>query len=154
MDTKLVVEALRYEGDRLDLSDFHTALEFALDQRCFGPRRVLVVTCDGSGSLLGLAHCERSDPPEMAVLCCLDTLDDGARAAVAYSDEMVREGPATPELEERFLAARAVALGLGVHLVDWIICDDQMMRSIKLGLDSDEEDDGEMDWWDVPTSRP
>jgi hypothetical protein len=65
---------------------------------------------------------------------------------------MVREGRAAPELEARFFAARAAALERGVHLVDWIICDDLMMRSIKLGLDSDAEDDDEMDWWDVPTS--
>jgi hypothetical protein len=101
--------------------------------------------------MLSLAHCERTDPPELAFMCCLDTLDDGARAAVAYSDEMMREGPPAGELLERFFAARAAALERGVHLVDWIVCDDLMIRSIKLGRASYGQDD-ETDWWDVPTS--
>jgi hypothetical protein len=150
MDTELVVEALRYQGDRLDLSDFDRAIEFALDQRCFGPRRLLVATCDASGGMLGLAHCERSDPPEFALMCCLATLDDAARAAVAYSDESVDEGPPGLDLAQRFLGARAVASERGVHLVDWIMCDDLMIRSIKLGLDRDGEGDDETEWWDVP----
>jgi hypothetical protein len=167
MNTQLVlVEALRYVGDRYDLSDFATALEIALDQRRFGPRRLLVVTCDLSGGMVGLAHCNPTEPPELAVGCCLDTLDDGAPAALAYRDEIVSEGRPGPDLEERFWAARAVALQHGVHLVDWIICDDLMYRSIKLGLDSEDEDEdedddddeendeAETDWWDVPIPKP
>ena len=141
-------------GGRLDISDFAAALGFALDQRRFGPRRVVVVTCDLSGGVLGLAHCERTDPPERALGCCLAALDDGAGAAVAYSDEMVREGPPPVELEERLWAARAVALERGVQLVDWIVCDDLMVRSVKLGLDQYGEDHDETEWWDVPTSGP
>lgn len=88
------------------------------------------------------------------MICCLAALDDDARAAVASSDEIVTWGPPPLELEERWWTARGVALERGVHLVDWIVCDDLLVRSIKLGLDHHGGDHDESDWWDASTSGP
>ena len=86
-----IVEGYRYTGDDLDLSgpDFWG---FAVDQRAFGPRRLVVVTARSDGAVLGLAHCERTEPPELALKCCLAALGDGD-IAVAYSDEPVSADP-------------------------------------------------------------
>src|ERR1035441_10641943 len=77
-----IVEGYHYTGDDLDLSgtDFWG---FALDQPAFGPGRLVVVTARCDGAVLGLAHCERTELPELALKCCLAALDDGATAAVA-----------------------------------------------------------------------
>src|SRR5450631_2938583 len=87
-----IVEGYHYTGDDLDLSgtDFWG---FALDQRAFGPGQLVVVTARRDGAMLGLAHCEQTVLPELALKCCLAALDDGAAAAVAYSDEPVSAVP-------------------------------------------------------------
>lgn len=132
-------------GDKFDLSG-DDALRFALDQRAFGPRRLLVLTAREDGQVIGLAHCERIDPPEVGLKCCLAALDDGAAAAIAYSDEPVGlDDP--PDLEERFAAARDAAAESGVHLVDWIVCDDIHLRSMRCTLEDPDE------WWDLPVDR-
>jgi hypothetical protein len=142
-----IVDAYHYAGADLDLST-DDAWSFALDQRAFGPRRFLLVTALQDGRVVGIAHCERTEPPEVALKCCLATLDDGAAAAVAYSDEPVALDP-PPDLTERLDAARVVAAEEGVHLVDWIMCDDTQMRSMRLTLEEPAE------WWDLPFSpRP
>ncbi len=138
-----IVEAYKFKGSDIDLSTVD-AWDFALDQRAFGPRQLLVVTAGPDGQVLGLAHCEQTEPPEMALVCCLETLDDGAAAAVAYSDEPVGSEP-PPGLAERFATARAAAKDHGVHLVDWMLCDDTELRSMRFTLD--EADD---EWWDLP----
>lgn len=149
MDTSLItVEALRYTGKEIDLRT-DESWSFALDQRAFGPRRLLVVTADRHGRVFGLSHCERTDPPEFALECCLDCLDDGAAAAVAYSDEPVASGPPPPDLADRFLTARGVARRYGVHLVDWIVCDDTLLRSMRFAVGNDDDE-----WWDVPNADP
>ena len=51
---------------------------FALDQRAFGPRRLLVAFTDREGRLLSLAHAPRTSAPEVALECCLDYLGEGA----------------------------------------------------------------------------
>jgi hypothetical protein len=117
---------------------------FALDQRAFGPRRLLVVFGDRSGKVLGLAYTERTDPIEPALACCLDYLGKGAAAAVAYCDEAVRWGPPPDDLADRFDSARAVCRSYGVHLVDWFSCDDDLFRSTRCALEPGSE------WWDVP----
>lgn len=53
-------------------------------------------------------------------------------------------GPPPAELAPRFALARSIALQYGIHLVDWIACDDDLFRSSRLALEPDE------DWWDVP----
>lgn len=117
---------------------------FALDQRAFGPRRLLVAFADSTGRLLSLAHAPRTDPPELALACCVDFIGHGAAAAIAWSDEPVQQGPQPPGLAARFRSARAVCSARGVHLVDWIVCDDDVFRSTRLSLEPD------TDWWDLP----
>jgi hypothetical protein len=62
------VEGCHYTGDGLDLSgtDFWG---FALDQRAFGPRHPVVVAARRDGAVIGLAHCERTELPELALRC-------------------------------------------------------------------------------------
>lgn len=117
---------------------------FALDQRAFGPRRLLVAFSDRKGRLLRLAHVRRTDPPEAALLACMEHAAAGAAAAVAYCDEHVVEGPPPADIPERFALAQHVAASYGVHLVDWIACDDDLFRSSRLVVRPGDE------WWDVP----
>ena len=119
-------------------------VSLALDQRAFGPRRLLVAFADRDGRFRGLAHTERTDPPEKALGPCIQHIGLGSAAAVAFCDEPVSEGPPPPELGERFASACAIAAGYGIHLVDWVACDDQFFRSSRLALYPDDE------WWDVP----
>jgi hypothetical protein len=133
----IVVDGYRCTGDDLDLSS-DDAWGLALDQRAFGPRRLLVVTAREDGRVLGLAHCQRTDPPELALTCCLDLLDDGtATAAIAYSDEPVAPEP-PPDIRQRLEVARMAAAEYGVHLIDWVMCDDINFRSARFTLDEPE----------------
>jgi hypothetical protein len=140
--TTIIVEGYAYVGDELDLrgNDFWG---LALDQRAFGPQRLVVVTAGSNGAAIGLAHCERTEPPELALKCCLHTLNDGAAAVVAYSDEPVSADPPIG-LGDRLDAARAAAREFGVHLVDWVMCDDDQMRSMRFTLEDCNP------WWDAP----
>ena len=119
-------------------------LAFALDQRAFGPRRLVVTFAEADGSFIALSHAARTDPPELALGPCIEHVGLGAAAAVAFCDEPVTHGPPPPDLAYRFLTARAIASSYGVHLVDWFACDDQLFRSSRLSLGSPD------DWWDVP----
>lgn len=49
----------------------------------------------------------------------------GAAAAIALCDEQVTTGPPPGDTATRFGRARSIAAAHGVHLVDWIVCDDQ-----------------------------
>jgi hypothetical protein len=145
MDPMLIVVD-GYVATPADDTDLRAdAWSFALDQRVFGPRRLVVAFADRSGRFLSLAHARRTDPPEAALDACIQHLGSGAAAAVAFSDEPVVEGPPPPELALTFAVARSVAASYGVHLVDWIACDDTCFRSARLAFDPDGE------WWDVPT---
>jgi hypothetical protein len=137
-----IVQGFRFSGIDVNMSA-GDAWSFALDQRCFGPRRLIVVTARSDGRVLGLAHCEQTDPPEMGLKCCLACLDDGAAAAVAYSDERVEPEP-PGDLDYRFRIGRAAAAEFGVFLVDWIMCDDLYVRSMRFVLEKPD------DWWDIP----
>src|ERR1700719_582168 len=113
-----IVEGYRYTGDytgdHLDLSG--TDLwSLALDQRAFGPRQLVVVTARRDGAVIGLAHCERTQPPALALTCCLAAADDGPAVAAAYSDEPVSTDPPTG-LRDRLHTARVAARQFGVHL--------------------------------------
>ncbi len=59
----------------------------ALDQRAFGPRRLVVHCADRSGRVIGVAHTLRTDPPERALGSCLRHVGSGAAVAVAFCDE-------------------------------------------------------------------
>ena len=143
MDSSLIVVDgyVATEEDDTDLRE--EAWSFALDQRAFGPRRLLVTFADGSGRLRSVAHARRTDPPEAGLAPCIEHVGLGATAAIAFCDEPVVEGPPPTDLVERFALARSIAASYGIHLVDWIACGDQMFRSSRLALDPEGE------WWDV-----
>lgn len=127
--------------DRTNLRE--EAWSFALDQRAFGPRRLVVAFADRSGRFLSLAHVRRTDPPEAGLGPCIEHLGRGA-AAVAFCDEAVAAGPPPADLAVRFATARSITASHGIHLVDWFACDDELMRSSRLALQP------HGDWWDVP----
>jgi len=139
----LVVGSFRVTGSELDLRG-DDAWSFCLDQRQFGPARMLVVHADATGHHLGLSHCRRTDPPWYAMACCLEHFGPGPTAALVYHDEPVKWGPPPPEQLRAFELACQVAANYGVHLVDWFACDDAMYRSMRVAADPDGE------WWNVP----
>lgn len=143
MESSLIVVDGYVATDRDDTNLREEAWSFALDQRAFGPRRLLVAFADPLGRFRSLAHARRTDPPEAALGPCIEHVGRGAAAAVAFCDEPVVEGPPPPELAERFDLARSITASYGIHLVDWFACDDQLFRSSRLALDPDG------DWWDV-----
>ncbi|MGI8686628.1 MAG: hypothetical protein ACR2MO_16325 [Acidimicrobiales bacterium] len=144
MDNSLiVVEGVRpTRRDRTNLRE--EAWAFALDQRAFGPRRLVVAFADRKGRFRGLAHTSRTDPPEAALAPCIDFLGQGSAAAVAYCDEPVAPGPPPEDLAVRFACAQSIAASYGVHLVDWFACDDDLFRSSRLAVRPHDE------WWHVP----
>lgn len=145
-DEFIVVEGVRPTAkDRTNLRK--ECWSFALDQRAFGPRRLVVAFADRRYRFLGLAHTARLDPPEMALGACIDFLGRGTAMAVAYCDEPVSQGPPPPEVVLRFGQARAIAEAHGVFLVDWIACDDQLFRSSRCIVDPDG------DWWRLPARQ-
>ncbi|MGH9125775.1 MAG: hypothetical protein ACRDZ8_13765 [Acidimicrobiales bacterium] len=119
----------------------------AFDQRAFGPRRLVVAFADRRCRLLGMAHTPRTDPPEKALPLCIEYLGRGAALAVAFCDEPVQQGPPPPEVTIRFAKARSIAESYGIFLVDWIACDDQLLRSSRAIVDPDG------DWWRLPVRR-
>jgi hypothetical protein len=142
-DSLIVVEG--YVVTPADDTDLRRDVwSFALDQRAFGPRRLVVAFTNRSGRLLSLAHARRTDPPEAALEACIQHLGQGAAAAVAFCDEPVADGPAPVSLLVRYTWAGLTAERYGIHLVDWISCDDTLMRSTRLSIDPRGE------WWNVP----
>lgn len=135
----LVVERLviAEADDRFDLCEH--AWEMALHQRIFGPRRLIVAMADAAGDLREVLHTERTHPPELGFAVCLEQAGRGLTAALALCDEPVALGPPPDDLAARFATARAAAMLHGVLLLDWIACDDRMLRSARLALDPDLE---------------
>jgi hypothetical protein len=119
---------------------------FVLDQRVFGPRRLLVAFASRSGRFLSLAYARRTDPPELALEPCILHAGLGAPAAIAYCDEPVAMGPAPPDTARRFGRAMRIAAAHGIHLVDWFACDDENIRSFRLALHPGQP------WWDIPST--
>lgn len=132
-------------------------LGFALDQRAFGPRRLMVAFAAYDGRFLALMHAERTDPVDGAVKACLthfDTIGRGGEslaAAVVLCDEPVAVGPAPPGFLATFERARRAARAHDVHLVDWIGCDDDTFRCARRRTF---ERTAEPGWWDVPGLPP
>ena len=146
MSDLVVVEGFRATGGQ-HINLLQDALSVALDQRAFGPRRLVVAFANRRGRLLALAHARRTDPPELALGPCIEHLGRGAAAAVAYCDEPVVKGPPPPEVAIRFAHARSIADSFGVFLVDWFACDDDLFRSAQMAV----EPDGQ--WWALPPRR-
>lgn len=132
-----------YGPDRMDLRDKVWA--YALDQRAFGPRQLLVAFADAEGTVLGFAWTPRAEPIDPSFTACLLHLGAGADAAVAYLDEPVHEGPAAPSFLDRFVRLRALAAEHAISLIDWISCDDDEFRSVRLSGAVMPDDD----WWSV-----
>ena len=139
----IVVDAyVATPADDTDLRE--AAWGFALDQRAFGPRRLLVAFGHRSGRFRSLAHARRTDPPEWALEPCIRHAGLGSAIAIAFCDEPVVDGPPPPDLARRFGTASRITAAYGIHLVDWFACDDDMFRSFRLALHPDEP------WWSVP----
>lgn len=128
-------------------------LGFALDQRAFGPRRLMVAFAAYDGRFLALLHARRTDPVDRAVEACLEHFDTIGRggethaAAVVLCDEPVTQGPPPPTFMATFERARRAARSHRVHLVDWIGCDDDLFRCARRRTF---ELTAEPEWWDVP----
>ena len=140
--TLLVERLIATSVDTTDLRQERWS--FALDQRAFGPRRLLVAFAKEDGQFVGLAHTARTDPPVDALVACVAVFGAKGCAAVAFSDEPVANGPPAPDTEMRFEEARAMASAHGVRLVDWICCEDHLFRSMRVALwpDADPWEDG------------
>jgi len=52
---------------------------YALDQRAFGPRKMLTAFADADGLFRGIAHTDRTDPPLLALEACLSYQGIGRR---------------------------------------------------------------------------
>ena len=142
------VNAYSLESESLDLRAINRTL--VLHQRAFGPRQLLVATARADRTVLCLAHCDRTDPPEKALGYCLAGLGEEADLVVAYQDEPVTVDPPS-DLQERFAAASEVAATFEVRLVDWFMCDDMGFRSTWSTLYEGAQ------WWETPRnscSRP
>jgi hypothetical protein len=143
-DALLVVEGLvPTDLDDTDLSSFREVMGFALDQRAFGPRKVLVAFADADGRFRGIAHASRTEPIDLALEACIDYLGRGAAAAIVFNDEPVVDGDLPADQARRWRRVRALFDRHRITLVDWLCCDDQLFRSTKLAVEPDRE------WWDV-----
>lgn len=143
-----VLEATEEAG----INVIHDWPSLCLDQRAFGPRRLLVAFADRTGLMLYLTYADRLDDLGLALRCAVDTVvrNDGSRsglaAVVAFNDEPVStEIPA--DVGERFTAASLVCAEHDLRLVDWLMCDDDMFRSMRFSIDPD------TDWWPWPTDE-
>jgi hypothetical protein len=143
MTRSVIVEAYRATDD-CDLDLRLHPWELALDQRAFGPRRLLVAFADRTGRVLMLAHTRRLPQPEDGLAPCIELFAGTAEVAVAFCDEPVTEGPIPAPLVARWERARDITEVYGIHLVDWFSCDDDKFRSTRLAIEPDAP------WWDVP----
>lgn len=138
----IVVDAyvISDEADEI-LNLYDDVASLVLDQRLFGPRQILVAFGSIDGRLLGLAHTERTDPPDLGLRCCIDHFlgecgfEEGRVAlVVVLTDEVLDVGPPPPELAEQFAIALEVCDGFEVALIDWVACDDDLYRSARAAL--------------------
>lgn len=142
MSDLIVVEGLRVVGDLdINLRSEHDLLSIALDQRCFGPGRLIVAFGDQTGECVGLAHTRRTEPLELALVACFDYfrgVAPSAAMAVAYCDEPVDAVRPPVDLEARWDTACQFAADADIELLDWIACDDTSFRSSWFALGHDE----------------
>ncbi len=142
------------DDDASSLDNLRTGVwSFALDQRAFGPRKIVVAFADCDGSFRGLAYTDRTDPAEIGFEACVQYLGAGAAAAIAFCDQPVSDGAQPPGFVELFDRARLIAADYGIHLVDWIACDDDRMSSNRVPLFRPGHAEATAaGWWDVPAS--
>lgn len=114
---------------------------------CVRPSKLLVAFAASDGRFRGLAYTDRTDPPEVGFQACVEYLGAGATAAIAFCDQPVTDGPPPNAFVKLFERARLIAAEYGIHLVDWIACDDDKMRSNRTPIARGQLDD---EWWDVP----
>ena len=125
--------------DRTNLRTLSDAMSFCLDQRAFGPRRLLLAFANRNGRFRGLAYTRRPDPPEAALAGCIEYLGRGRRPRSRSVTSRWR-GVRLPMTWPRGSAlARSIAASYGIHLVDWFACDDEVFRSSRFALDPDPE---------------
>lgn len=124
---------------------------YAMDQRAFGPRRLWVVFADKDGTFRGLAHTRRTSPWQHGFDACLHYLGAGAAAALVLNDEPVSANEPPGDVGVRLAEAQLIAMPFGIHVVDWIACDDDQFRAARLRTMTPAD---QPDWWDVPTSSP
>jgi hypothetical protein len=138
--------------DQSPLDNLRTGVwSFALDQRAFGPRKIVVAFADCDGSFRGLAYTDHTDPPELSFDACIQFLGAGAAAAIAFCDQPVTDGAPPAEFVELFDRARQIAADYGIRLVDWIACDDDRMRSNRVPIfRAGDAEAAAAGWWDVP----
>ena len=128
-------------------------LGIALDQRAFGPRKLMVAFAAHDGRFLALLYAQRTFPITDALEGCLlhfDSLGRGGEArvaAVVLCDQPVEDGAPSPEFTATFELAQGLARKYGVHLVDWIACDDDLFRCARMRTFGPKTEAG---WWDVP----
>jgi hypothetical protein len=134
------------EAPREDVRDDVWA--YAIDQRAFGPGKLWVVFADDDATFRGLAYTRRTSPWQLGFHACLLYLGAGAAAALVLNDEPVAAHEPTGELRTRLTVARAAAQPLGVHIVDWIACDDDQFRAARLRAFNPAD---QPKWWDLPT---
>jgi hypothetical protein len=117
------------------------AWSLALDQRAFGPRKLLVAFADADGSFRGLAFTDRTEPIEDALAACISYLGRGAAAAIAFNDEPVDKDKPPGTYFHFFTRMRQLADRRGLRLIDWFACDDDLFRSMSPMAAGSEE------WW-------
>lgn len=128
-------------------------LGIALDQRAFGPRKLMVAFGTYDGDFLALTYAGRTQPMNAALEACLlhfDTIGRGGHthaAAVVLCDEPVKHGPPPSAFLDKFKAAQEIARRHRVHLVDWIGCDDDLFRCARRREFTPTPERG---WWNVP----
>lgn len=110
---------------------------YTLAQREYGPRRLIVMFADRNGRMQCLMHTARTVPPEDALVRCLDRLRRRAVAVAVYADEPVSAAPRPADLNHRFTVASDLCAGRGLHLIDWYLCDDIYIRSLRGAIVSD-----------------
>jgi hypothetical protein len=148
MEPDTITVELVVTRDPEELSLRREAWSMTLDQQAFGPGRILVATADQKGNLLAIAHTTQTDPPHLALACCLEhTFASGIvpEAAVVFNDEPVKWGPPPAALRFVFTTAREQCAQFGVRLVDWFCCDadNETIRSCRMAFDPESE------WWDA-----
>jgi hypothetical protein len=89
--------------EKTELDDVRAKVwSYALDQRAFGPRKLLVAFTEANGQLRVLAHANRTSRSLSSFEACLDYLGVCAAAAVAFCDQRVAAGPPSPEFLAHF----------------------------------------------------
>lgn len=144
---EVVVTGWRYDSKELELNYANAFKLAAIAHRLCGPLQLMVAGANRDRRLLGLVHCSITDEPDLGLGYCVDTLEqkcNGPTAILVYSDEQICPRMTSMELALCFFRRRAAAADLGVHLIDWMICDGKSVLSLKYTVLENPT------WWDLP----